>query len=370
MSGVIDLHDVAKTYRGRVRALRGVSMQVHAGEVFGLLGPNGAGKSTLVKILMTVISPTRCTGTMLGRPVGDKGALSRVGYLPEHHRFPEYLTGRQVLEFSAAMNGITRNVRRQRSGELMDLVGLSRWQDRRVGGYSKGMRQRVGIAQALMNDPDLVLLDEPTDGVDPVGRRDIRAILIEQRRRGKTVFLNSHLLSELEMVCDRVAIMVQGAVTSQGTLGELTAYGRRYEIETMRAGTGGAGAGHGAAGGPLEDETVIAALRGLVNVREESGLPERAWEPAEPNRAVRIGVMPGGERVEIGRGMIRVGTDDAGAVQEVIDAVRRAGLVLRSARPVRPTLEDLFMRAVVDPVSGAALEPGAAPAEPKQRSAT
>src|SRR5436190_3963271 len=200
----LDLTHVSKTYKGRVRALQGIAMQVRRGEVFGLLGPNGAGKSTLVKIMMTVIRPTQARGTMLGRPIGHKPTLGRVGYLPEHHRFPEYLTGAQVLDFYGALAKVPRKERRQRSAKLLDMVGMTAWGTKRVRGYSKGMRQRVGIAQALMNDPDLVVLDEPTDGVDPVGRRDIRAICSQLRDEGRTVFINSHLLSELEMVCDRV----------------------------------------------------------------------------------------------------------------------------------------------------------------------
>ena len=232
----IDITGASKTYRGGllqgkgVRALRGVDMKVHKGEVFGLLGPNGAGKSTLVKILMTVIRASACEGTVLGRAVGDKHALARVGYLPEHHRFPNYLKGWQVLDFYGAMAGVPRRDRKKRIGELLELVGMGDWAKKRIKQYSKGMRQRVGLAQALMNDPELVLLDEPTDGVDPVGRRDIRGICQRLKEEGRTVFLNSHLLSELEMVCDRVAIMVQGVIASQGTIDELTVDQRHYEI--------------------------------------------------------------------------------------------------------------------------------------------
>ncbi|MBT8484794.1 MAG: ABC transporter ATP-binding protein, partial [Phycisphaerae bacterium] len=214
-SYAIDLHRVEKTYRGKVRALRGIEMQVHRGEIFGLLGPNGAGKSTLVKIMMTVVRANRATGTILGRPIGHKPTLGRVGYLPEHHRMPPYLTGHQVLDFYAALAGVPRSERRPRARRLLGLVGMEEWADKKLGSYSKGMLQRLGLAQTLMNDPDLVVLDEPTDGVDPVGRRDIRDVLLELRGEGKTVFLNSHLLSELEMVCDRVAILVQGAVVEQ-----------------------------------------------------------------------------------------------------------------------------------------------------------
>src|SRR6478609_2531256 len=179
----IDLHQVTKIYRGRVHALRGIDMHVRRGEVFGLLGPNGAGKSTLVKIIMTVIRPTRADGNVLGRPVGHKPTLARVGYLPENHRFPRYLTGRQTLDFFAALAKVPRATRDRRSARLLEIVGMSAWADKRIGTYSKGMMQRIGLAQAMMNDPDLILLDEPTDGVDPVGRREIRDVLAALKQR-------------------------------------------------------------------------------------------------------------------------------------------------------------------------------------------
>lgn len=314
----LDLKDVAKVYRGRVHALRGIDMRVHRGEVFGLLGPNGAGKSTLVKILMTVIRPTRCRGTLLGAPVGEKAALARVGYLPEHHKFPSYLTGGQVLDFYGAMSGVRRAERRRRVPELLELVGMRDWGAKRVGGYSKGMRQRVGVAQALMNDPDLVLLDEPTDGVDPVGRRDIRDIVVRMRERGKAVFINSHLLSELEVVCDRVAILVQGSVAQQGTIDELTRDQQRYEIEF-----------------------------GAEHADRVAGLLEEAAAGSLPDATIE------GMR-------LRVATIDAASVQPMIDALRSRGVVIRSVRAVRPSLEDLFMIAVTDRETGRALSPGAA----------
>ena len=177
MSPAIDLRQVIKIYPKRVHALQGVNMHVGCGEVFGLLGPNGAGKSTLVKIMMTVVRPTRAEGTILGHPIGHKPTLARVGYLPENHRFPRYLTGRQVLEFFAALAKVDRPTRRRRAAELLDVVGMSEWANTKIATYSKGMLQRVGLAQALVHDPDLILLDEPTDGVDPVGRRDILNVL-------------------------------------------------------------------------------------------------------------------------------------------------------------------------------------------------
>lgn len=337
VDAAIDVRDVHKTYRGRVHALRGVDLFVKRGEVFGLLGPNGAGKSTLVKILMTVISPTRASGSMLGGPVGHKGTLARVGYLPEHHRFPDYLTGAQVLDFFGAMSGIPGRERKKRAAPLLDLVGMTDWKKKRVKSYSKGMRQRVGIAQALMNDPDLVVLDEPTDGVDPVGRRDIRNILQKLKDEGKTVFLNSHLLSELEMVCDRVAIMVQGKVASQGTIAELTESGRRYEIDL--ACEPAAAAAHFAA------TLTTPVLPGGGN--------------PSPGAIVRVSAAPDLDAT-IARGTLIVRTSDPERIQPILDDLRRRSLTIRSVRQVRPSLEDLFMQAVVDPETGQALAPGAA----------
>ncbi|MCH7705405.1 MAG: ABC transporter ATP-binding protein, partial [Planctomycetes bacterium] len=233
----VDLIDVRKTYRKTVQALRGVNVQVGRGEIFGLLGPNGAGKSTLVKIMMTVVRADHVLGTILGRPIGNRGKLARIGYLPENHRFPGYLTGAQLLDHYAALAKVPRARRRESAPRLLERLGLSRWANTRVREYSKGMMQRLGLAQALMNDPDLLILDEPTDGVDPVGRREIRELLVEMKQSGKTVFLNSHLLSELEMVCDRVAILVDGLVARQGTLSELTEHTVEYRI-TFRGDAG------------------------------------------------------------------------------------------------------------------------------------
>jgi ABC-2 type transport system ATP-binding protein len=362
----LDLHSVSKIYSGpfgskKVHALRDIDMRVHRGEIFGLLGPNGAGKSTLVKILMTVIRPTTCRGLMLGRTVGDKHALRRVGYLPEHHRFPDYLTASQLLDYFGALSDVPRATRRRKSAELLELVGISAWANHKVKGFSKGMRQRLGIANALMMDPELVVLDEPTDGVDPVGRRDIRQILTTLRDQGRTVFLNSHLLSELEMVCTRVAILVQGRVSAQGTIDELTRDSRRYEIEVSPP-TGMAE--------QTPAHTFLPAALSHVSrmepVSEISAPPMAA--PRNGNGAGQIvapasmlirGTTNAGIPISIDRSGIRVSTDDPAAVQPLIDALRAAGITIRAVRPVRESLEDLFMKAVTDPETGRVRSVGA-----------
>ncbi len=319
----IDLRNVEKTYRGRVHALRGIEMRVRRGEVFGLLGPNGAGKSTLVKIMMTVVKPTRAEGTLLGNPIGHKATLRRVGYLPENHRFPRYLTGRQTLEFFGALSGVSRGARRSRASELLEIVGMTGWADKKISSYSKGMMQRVGLAQALCNNPDLIVLDEPTDGVDPVGRREIRDVLNGLRARGTTVFINSHLLSELEMICDRVAILLGGAVAAHGTLDELAALRRRwYEIELAHDQTSNGFAQHVA-------DTLAVAL---------------TPQPA----GFHSGTLAAGHWVELDKAVLRIGSIEPADVQGPLDRLRAAGLVIRRVQMIRPSLEDLFIETVND----------------------
>lgn len=308
----IELADVTKTYAGKVQALRGVEMQVRRGEIFGLLGPNGAGKSTLVKIMTTIVRATTARGTILGEPVGHRPTLARVGYLPEHHRFPQYLTGRQCVEFFGAMNLLRRAARRARTEEMLEVVGMRAWADRRVGTYSKGMQQRTGLAAALVNDPELVILDEPTDGVDPVGRSEIRDLLLRMRDEGRTVFLNSHLLGEVELVCDRVAIMLKGRVEVQGTLSELTQASRRWRV---------------------------------------------AFEGAPPAAITGFGralPLPGGLRhaVDLADG-------ELARVQALIDLLRAEGCAIVGVSETRESLEDLFLRLVRD-VDGRAAAVGAA----------
>jgi ABC-2 type transport system ATP-binding protein len=317
----IDLRHVTKVYKGKIHALQGIEMRVRRGEIFGLLGPNGAGKSTLVKIMMTVVRPTHAEGTLLGSQVGHKATLAKVGYLPENHRFPRYLTGRQCVEFFGALAKVDRATRKRRAAELIETVGMTGTADRTIATYSKGMAQRIGLAQALINDPDLVLLDEPTDGVDPGGRRDIRDVMTRLREQGRTVFINSHLLSELEMVSDRVAILVGGRVARQGTIDELTVAKQRYEIEVSPNGQAA----------PAHE--ILGALRGVF--------PAGAASAPIPR-----GKLSTGEWAELRGPVLSVGATDPAQIQPVLDQLRDANLTIRRVQPVRPSLEDLFMEAV------------------------
>lgn len=231
-----------KVFRNRwtgqeIAAVDGISFQVPRGTTFGLLGPNGAGKTTFVKMLLSACHPTAGMTRVFGRDSREPEARRPIGYLPENHRFPTYFTGSGMLDFYAALSGLDGASRRKLIPELFDRVGLDRkWMDVRLGKYSKGMLQRVGLAQALIHRPMLLVLDEPTDGVDPVGRRQIREVLRALESHGVTIFLNSHLLEEVELFCREVAIIHKGKVALQGRMSELTA-GKGYHVVASRNGT-------------------------------------------------------------------------------------------------------------------------------------
>ncbi len=291
----MEIEYLRKRYKGGFEALKGVSLTVPKGSVFGLLGPNGAGKSTMVKSLLTIIRPTECRGSLLGKKIGDRKTLGRVGYLPEHAKFPEYLTGRQVVLYSAGLAGVPGKAARERTSQLLDLVGLKAWQDKPVGTYSKGMKQRAGLAQALVNEPEIVFLDEPTDGVDPEGRIEIRKIIERMRAEGRTVFVNSHLLAEVEQVADFVVILVGGKIIRSGSMKELTQAEKTFEIRSL---------------GPIP-----------LDLRES---------------LEKSGIKVAGDQV-------LVPAANAGDVQPVIDALRTAGVVIREMKEARLSLEELYL---------------------------
>ncbi|MFN0241387.1 MAG: ABC transporter ATP-binding protein [Planctomycetota bacterium] len=237
---VLAVRDLGKTYgkklfgRGGFRAIDGVTLEVGRGSVFGLLGPNGAGKTTLVKVLLGLVRGYDGEARVFGRPPADPDSRRRIGFLPESHRLPGYLTGRQVVRQFGMMSGCDPAKIEERMPRLLELVGMQQSAARKVREYSKGMQQRIGIAQALIHAPDLVFLDEPTDGVDPVGRAAIREIVQSLKRDGVTVFINSHLLMEVELVCDRVVIMAKGKILRAGSIDELTPRTGSVRVELRR----------------------------------------------------------------------------------------------------------------------------------------
>ena len=218
----IQTNSLAKSY-GRIQALHGLTMTVPQGEVFGFLGPNGAGKTTAVRLLLGLARPTSGGGTLLGRPLGDRGARREVGYLPELFRYQGWMRADEVLRFHCSLTGIARGDRGDQIERVLSTVGLTARTKDRVGAFSKGMQQRLGIGVALLGDPKLVFLDEPTSALDPVGRHDVRDIISTLAAGGATVFLNSHLLSEVERICQRVAIVDHGTIIATGSLDELLA---------------------------------------------------------------------------------------------------------------------------------------------------
>jgi len=228
LAPAIVVQSLHKTYRdgwlfGRnIRALRGVSLEVERGTIFGLLGPNGAGKTTLIRVLIGIVRKSEGSAHLLGYPAGDRRGRRRVGYLPETHRIPRHHTANSALEYYGNLSGLRSSEVRRLRDPLLEQVGLKGWGQTPVSKFSKGMQQRLGLAQAMLHEPELLILDEPTDGVDPVGRAEMRTVLRELKARGKTIFINSHLLQEIELVCDRVAIMDKGQVRRSGLISEIT----------------------------------------------------------------------------------------------------------------------------------------------------
>ncbi len=207
----IDTRNLRKVF-GEQAAVKGLTLQVGLGEVFGFLGPNGAGKTTSIKMLLGLVAPTSGSASLLGAPLGDRMTLAQIGFLPEHFRFQDWLTAAEFLELHGSLYGMEPRDLKRRSDELLERVGLSDFRNKYLKTFSKGMLQRIGLAQALLNRPRLVFLDEPTSGLDPVGRRLVRDIIHELREQGTSVFLNSHLLSEIEVTCGRVAFIRHGEV--------------------------------------------------------------------------------------------------------------------------------------------------------------
>jgi ABC-2 type transport system ATP-binding protein len=306
---VVETRGLCKQF-GEKRAVEDLSLSVRAGEVFGFLGPNGAGKTTSLKMLIGLITPTAGSGQVLGAPLGDRRTRARLGFLPEHFRFQDWLTGRELLRFHGRLLGLGGAALEARADELLARVDLLDAAHRPIRTYSKGMMQRAGLAQALLNEPALVFLDEPTSGLDPLGRLLVRDIIHELRERGTAVFLNSHLLGEVEATCDRVAFVKAGR-----TVHELTLAGADGGIDVeLRT-------------GPLDDGA-LAALAGLgARLEADAGGPAAGRPPAPP--------VPGA--------LTRLKIDDDALLPRIARAVVERGVPLYEMKVARKSLEAWFL---------------------------
>ncbi len=226
---VVETHALTKMY-GDKTGCRDVTITCRKGEIFGFLGPNGAGKSTFVKMLTGLLFPTSGEAYILGRPVGEVAVRQKMGYLPENFKFQEWMTGEDLLSFHASLYKLEKKACRRRMGEVLEVTGLKGSEKYKIGTYSKGMQQRIGIASALLSDPEVLFLDEPTSALDPVGRKEVRDIMLRLRDCGKTIFLNSHLLGEVETVCDSIAIIKNGSIIRHGSMDEILEGKNRLEI--------------------------------------------------------------------------------------------------------------------------------------------
>jgi ABC-2 type transport system ATP-binding protein len=310
----LSVSSLSKTYRtgllrrSTVRALDGISLAVEEGAIFGLLGPNGAGKTTLVKILLGLVRPSGGTARLFGRPAGTPAARHRIGFVPENHRFPGFFTATQTLHAYGRLADVPRAERNDRIPQLLDRLALDGRGDTKVKTFSKGMLQRLGLAQALLNEPDLLFLDEPTGGVDPVGRRAIRDIVLELRDEGKTIFLNSHLLSEVEKVCTQIAILRDGTLVRRGSVEELTAVDRVYDLVA-------------------------------------SPVPESLLDSPE----LPLGPAPDPSSSAADLKQYRVRADERATLNAVVDRLRSADVEIESITPLRQSLEDYFIDVVDSP---------------------
>jgi len=289
------------------RALDALSISVPAGEVFGFLGPNGAGKTTTLKLLMQLVYPTSGRAEMLGRPVGDLAVKHRIGYLPEHPYFYDYLTAEELLRYFGSLFGFSAAEARARADRLLDEVGIAGERRLQLRKYSKGMLQRLGIAQALLNDPELVIFDEPMSGLDPLGRRDVRSLILGLRDRGCTVFFSSHVLSDAEALCNQVAILARGRLVATGRLTDMLAF-RARGWEMVVAGA---------------SDALVAALT---------------------PRTRRI--------VRIGEGRYQLDLPLEPPPERLLADVTAAGAHLVALNPIRETLEDFFIEQVASATDG------------------
>jgi ABC-2 type transport system ATP-binding protein len=320
---VIRVEGLRKVYRDgwlrrrRLEVLKGLSFEVLPGEIFGLLGPNGAGKTTFMKILLGIVRKTAGQASLLGLPAGDRRSRCRVGFLPENLRIPRHHSGRTAMDYYGKLSGLSSAQVRQRSDALLQTVGLAERAGDRVSKYSKGMLQRLGLAQSLLHDPQLVMLDEPTDGLDPVGRAQVRTLMQQLKAEGKTVFVNSHLLQEVELVCDRVAILDRGAL--------------RYV-------------------GPVKDAARATGTAVVQDVEPPDLHLELVGDEAHIRTALYGAEIARWERAPTGELSVALKSVAQADVDRWVDQLRQQGVSIASLARERRTLEDAFLAIVAETV--------------------
>ncbi len=301
MTAAVETTALSKDYRtalhkAPVSALRDVSIKVERGCIFGLLGQNGAGKTTLVKILLSLVPQTSGNAVVLGKDPNDVSIRRRIGFLPEQMRLPEYMKAHRFLRYMGDLNGVDSAAQKKRIPELLELVGLP-GEKKPIKAYSKGMMQRLGLAQALLNDPELLFLDEPTEGLDPIGRKQVRDLLVNLRAQGKTIFLNSHILSEVEMICDELLILRKGETVRAGKPSEFTQRTGEYRIQ-------------------------VGAVTDAVHAAAESMLGAVKWEGTS----------------------LRCALKDRAHLNQLIDKFRAVGAEIEAIEPLKSTLEQFFIQ--------------------------
>jgi ABC-2 type transport system ATP-binding protein len=300
----VETRELKKIYqtirRGATPALQGVTLGVETGTIFGLIGQNGSGKTTLVKILLGLSTVTSGSAILLGDRPGNAATRRRVGYLPEQMHLPDYFRAKDFLRYMGRLNGVDSSLINERIPQLLKTVGLGDLR-KPVKSYSKGMQQRLGLAQALINEPELLFLDEPTDGLDPVGRRDMRELLVGLRARGKTIFLNSHLLSEVELICDQIVILDKGTVVRSATPAEFSRSKGEYLVRVARA-----------------DDPVRQAVRSMIEPESET------WKGTT----------------------LRFAPRDRAHLNAVLDCLRAVPVEIEAVEPLKLSLEQFFMEAV------------------------
>lgn len=286
--------------REKVRALEDLDLEVNEGEIFGFLGPNGAGKTTTIKLLLRLIFPTRGKAWIMGKPIEERASRQGVGYMPENPYFYRFLTGEEFLHFYGRLNGLNSSATKRRATDLIRLVGLEGAARVRIGEYSRGMVQRIGLAQAMLKDPQIILLDEPLSGLDPIGRAEVRDFILKLRERGTTIFFCSHILSDVESICERVAILNRGRLLRTGSIGELMQSGR---------------------------STYEAAIRDCVPGDAESfqAVASEYWEHG---------------------GVLHLRLDDEAKVKQLLAKIQPTGATLLSLNERRESLESYFMRVI------------------------